>query len=102
MIMNYLKYFESIENIREVNIRNLWVDYIKYKDKLKIKKSNNTSSLVENDAYIFLNNVIIPIIKDKYIEFNRIKNRYTDDITNNFSGLVKNVFIEINNNNFTI
>lgn len=105
--MIYLKYFESIENVREVNIKKLWNDYIKYKDilnkkgKLNIVKKSDINAWSSDGIYAetFVNNVIIPIIKNKYIAFNRVKNRFTDEITNNFKGVVKDVFMEIEHKN---
>ena len=105
--MKYLKYYESIGGIREVNIKKLWDDYKKFKNKLKIddsefnvlKKSNiDTWSVDAIVAGRFVDTVITPIILNKKIEFNRVKNRFTDDITNNFKGMVKDIFIEIRNN----
>lgn len=82
--MKYLRYFENVEG-REIDLQQLWNDFTKYKKRLSF--CNNY------EAELNFQHFLDKILSNNYVEFNRVKNRFDDEITYSFEGEVRSVFI---------
>jgi hypothetical protein len=82
MITNF-KLFESDRQFREVDLQLLWNDLTKkYYSKLFDKPIH---------IDIFFHSLLKKMLIGKDIEFNRVKNRFDDEILYNFSGKIENI-----------
>ena len=101
--MKHLKYFENEKQFREINLKDLWNDYMKYKKEIikndaNLKTSNfstlNNWNVGTSYIDIFKNILLEPILKNKEIHFQKATNKFYGDTMYSSYGRVKNIIVE--------
>ena len=80
--MKYIKYFESENQFREIDLQLLWDDINKYHTKLFDRPVH---------THMYFYSRLKQLLLDKEIEFNRVVNRFDNEVLYNFNGKVKEV-----------
>jgi len=99
--MKFLKHFESEKQFREVDLTELFNNYIKY----KYMSKENYLKLKDPDVYFwnseynriskdFNDNVLNPLLLNREIEFLRAVHPYDDEVIYGSSGRVKDIRID--------
>jgi hypothetical protein len=103
------KYQESVENekqFREVNLKDLWNDYVKYYKELTNNNILNTTNFSNINSWdmkksYFNNMILTTILKNKEVSFNKSTTKYygygDDDVSYSVNGRVEKIIIEYRN-----
>lgn len=83
--MKILRFFESNQQSREIDLQELWNDFNHYRNELNVH-----IVMVESFKSLFLD----PILKNNKIDFQRAVHPYDDEVTYNHSGIVSEVDID--------
>jgi hypothetical protein len=97
---------ENEKQFREVNLKDLWNDYVKYYKELTNNNILNTTNLSNINSWdmkksYFNNMILTTILENKEVSFNKSTTKYygygDDDVSYSVNGRVEKIIIEYRN-----